>query len=256
MSGRVLDEEEFVRRKLMSGDRSALRRYADLTVGGGWLSLLRYELVVAWLGPLPGALGLLLRRLTYPALFRACGRGLVIGRNVIVRHGHNIRLGSRVVIDDGVLLDGRGAGAEGLVIGDDVIIGRGAYVQSKAGPLRIGAGSDVGAGSVLVSHGGLSIGERVSLGGGCKISGGRFTPSDDPEADPPFERFTGGPIEIGDRCLLGGGVIVTDAVSIGAGSLVGAGSVVVKSVGPGSVCTARPALVLQAGRDTGSGTPG
>ena len=60
-----------------SARSSPLQAYQGLTVGdGGLLRLLAYEALTGLLGPLPGALGLLLRRHGYRGLFAAAGRVL------------------------------------------------------------------------------------------------------------------------------------------------------------------------------------
>ena len=56
----------------------------------------------------PGALGLALRKTLYPLLLGACGRNVVFGQNVVLRHPHKIRIGDNVVIDDNCLLDAKG----------------------------------------------------------------------------------------------------------------------------------------------------
>ena len=62
-------------------------------------------LIAQWV---PGALGLALRKTLYPLLLGACGRGVVFGQNVVLRHPHKIRIGDNVVIDDNCLLDAKG----------------------------------------------------------------------------------------------------------------------------------------------------
>ena len=62
---------------------SPLRTYREVIVGApGWLDLLYFEWC-AWLAPVPGAVGLLLRKLFWPRLFAACGRGVVFGVNAL-----------------------------------------------------------------------------------------------------------------------------------------------------------------------------
>jgi acetyltransferase-like isoleucine patch superfamily enzyme len=250
-----LDEGDYIRGKLFSGDRSAVRRYADLVVGpdASYLALLRYELVTVLLGRLSGALGLALRKVFYPSLFRRCGKGVVFGRDLVVRNAHRISLGDEVVIDDGCVLDGRGAGPSGVTIGDRVILGRGVSVQAKIGPITIGADSDIGMGSVVHSQGGVEIGRAVVLGGGCKLSGGVFqTTRGVGEAEEggmlarEQTRWTKGPIRIGDRCLVGFGSMFLDGVDVGEGSVIGAGSLMTRSVPPYSVAAGVPGRVLRA----------
>lgn len=162
---------------------------------------------------------------------------------MIIRHPDKIRIGNRVFIDDYSFLDARGAGQEGVVIDDDVIIGRGSYIQAKVGPIHIGRGTEVGSGSVVVSQGGVDIGEEVSIGGGCEISGGMFRIP--PNESAQYERYSNGPVRIGKRCLLAMGVIVLDNVTVGEGTMVGAGAVVSTSVPPNSIISHRPPMLFR-----------
>ena len=83
---------------------SARDKYATLIVGRpGWDALVRYELVVMLSQSVPGALGLALRKYLYPLLLGSCGRNVVFGQNVVLRHPHKIHIGDNVVIDDNCL---------------------------------------------------------------------------------------------------------------------------------------------------------
>jgi len=169
-----LQDRHYIRQKLFSGQRSTLQRYAELVIGrmSIW-RLFKYELLTCLLGPLPGALGLVLRKLFYPRLFHTIGRGVIFGRNVIIRNPDRIVLGDRVVIDDYVLLDGRGGdGDKGVRIGDEVIVNRGAVIQAKVGSIAIGCHCDIGADTTVIAQGGNVIEDMVSIAGGCKIGGG------------------------------------------------------------------------------------
>lgn len=246
-----LDEGDYIRGKLFAGDRSAVRRYADLVVGpdASYLQLARYELTTLLFGRLSGALGLALRKVFYPSLFRRCGKGVVFGRDLVIRNAHLISLGDHVVIDDGCVLDGRGAGPAGVEIGDRVILGRGVSIQAKIGPIAIGADSDIGMGSVIHSQGGVEIGRAVVMGGGCKLSGGVFQTARGRGAGRmearEQTRWTKGPIRIGDKCLIGFGAMFLDGVEIGEGSVIGAGSLMNRSVPPYSVAAGVPGRVLR-----------
>ncbi|MGD9507345.1 MAG: DapH/DapD/GlmU-related protein [Geminicoccaceae bacterium] len=246
-----LDEQEYIRSKLFSSDTSMVRRYADLVVGpeASWWHLIRYELITMLLGGLPGALGLAMRKLFFPRLFRRCGRGVVFGRDLVVRNGHRISLGDNVILDDGCVIDGRGAGPAGVEIGDRTILGRGVSIQAKIGPIRVGSDSDIGMHSVIHSQGGVEIGNEVVLGGGCKISGGVFQTDRRSGAAGmgarEQTRWTKGPIRIGDRCLVGFGSLFLDGVEVGEGAVIGAGSVMISSVPAWSVVAGVPGRVLR-----------
>ena len=248
-----LDEQDYLRSKLFSSNSSVVRRYADLVVGpeASLWRLARYELVTMLFGRISGALGLALRKIFYPSLFRRCGRGVVFGRDLVIRNPQLISLGDDVILDDDCVLDGRGAGPSGLEIGDRTILGRGVSVQAKIGPIRIGSDSDIGMHSVIHSQGGVDIGAAVVLGGGCKLSGGVFqTVRSSAGAGGEMSareqtRWTKGPIRIGDRCLIGFGCLFLDGVEIGEGAVIGAGSVMTASVPAWSVAAGVPGRVLR-----------
>jgi acetyltransferase-like isoleucine patch superfamily enzyme len=246
-----LDEQDYIRSKLFGSNVSVIRRYADLVVGpeASWWQLLRYEMITMLFGGVPGALGLAMRRLFYPRLFRRCGRGVVFGRDLVIRNGHRIALGDNVIIDDACVIDGRGAGPDGIEVGDRTILGRGVSIQAKIGPIRIGSDSDIGMHSVIHSQGGVEIGNEVVLGGGCKISGGVFQTERRSVAGEmgarEQTRWTKGPIRIGDRCLIGFGALFLDGVEIGEGAVIGAGSVMIARVPPWSIAAGVPGRVLR-----------
>ncbi len=265
-----LPKQQYVRAKLFDGDKSSLRRYADLVVGEGasYAVLLKYELITFFFAGVRGALGLQLRKMLYPMLFKSCGRGVIFGRNLTIRNAANITLGDRVVIDDDCVLDARGAGERGVVIGQGTILNRGVSVQAKIGPVHIGRECDIGMHSDVHSQGGAFIGDQVVLGGSCKISGGVFqidrTPGNPgnpatpatPGSSPAYacgapaddreqSRTTRGPIRIDAKCLVGMGSMFLDGVHIGEGSVIGAGSLMNKSIPPYTVAAGVPGKVLR-----------
>lgn len=239
-----IEDKDLIRHKLFNDKQSSLRKYMELTIGGHSLwNLFRYELLTMGLGAIPGAFGLFVRGLLYPCLFKHVGRGVVFGRSVTIRHPDRIRLGNRVVIDDYALIDARGASEEGIIIGDDVIIGRGTTIRAKVGTIQIGPQSNVGEGSTLVAQGGILIEEMVTIAGHCHISGGAYQIERDGLSEREHEKHTKGPIRIDRKARLGMGVIVLDGVHIGEGSIIGAASVVTKDIPEYSVAVGSPAIV-------------
>jgi acetyltransferase-like isoleucine patch superfamily enzyme len=267
-SPKQIAEQYYIRDQLLTGKKSAARRYAELVLGEGasYGQLLKYELITGLFGGLPGALGLALRQLFYPRLFKKVGRGVVFGRHVVIRNARSITLGDQVVIDDLCVIDGRGAGLEGVVIGDRVIVNRGTTIQAKIGPIHIGDDCDIGGGSTVHAQGGVEIGRAVVIGGGSKISGGAFQIGRGAAAAGEVRggkasmaareqtRWTSGPVRIGDRCLIGMGAIILDGVEIGEGTVVGAGTVMTRSVPAYSVVAGVPGKVLRM-RETAGAAP-
>jgi acetyltransferase-like isoleucine patch superfamily enzyme len=239
---RTIAKDETIRARLARARSSPLQAYQELTVGdGGLLRLLGYEALTGLLGPLPGALGLLLRRHGYRGLFAAAGRGLVLGRNVVLRHPGRMALGDDVVVDDMAVLDARGAPPGGFSLGDGVLVNRNCIVQSKGGPLTIGARTSIGANSVIVSVSGIEIGRAVLTAGGCYLSGGSY-PVDDPSR-PVMDNdvHSKGPIRIGDGAWIGTAAVILDGITVGRDAVVGAGAVVTRDVPERAIVAGVPA---------------
>src|SRR5215204_5145804 len=131
--------------QLFSGGQSARQRYSALVVGrDGWSALIHYELVQLLSQNVPGALGLALRKTFFPSLLGACGRNVIFGQNVVLRHPHKIRIGDNVVVDDNCLIDAKGDTNTGIRIGSGVFIGRNTILSCKNGDIAIGDGANIG----------------------------------------------------------------------------------------------------------------
>jgi acetyltransferase-like isoleucine patch superfamily enzyme len=238
--------DESIREKLGKGQVSPFKTYIGLTVGQVGLSrFVVYEILTSLLGPMPGGIGFYLRKKFYPRLFKKAGTGLIIGRNVVIRHPQKIELGNNVTIDDNCVIDGRGAGPEGLVLEDNVIINRNCMILAKSGPIRLGKRTSIGSNSVIVSMDGVELGEAVLMAGGCSISAGsyHFEDIDAPVMDQ--GAYSKGAIRIEAKSWLGTGVIVLDGVTIKQGAVIGAGAVVVKDIPKNAVAVGVPARVVK-----------
>lgn len=108
--------------------------------------------------------------------------------------------------------------------------------------ISIGARTFVNFGAVFLDAGPITIGEDVQMGPNVQL----LTPTH--ELDPARRRAgweKGLPITIGDNVWLGGGVIVCPGVTIGADTVVGAGSVVTKDLPSGVLAVGNPARVIR-----------
>ena len=144
----------------MEGGVSPLRKYQDLVVGSrSLLRLALHELVILTSSWVPGALGLLLRKLLYPLLLGSVGRGVVFGQGVVLRHPHKIRLGDDVTVDDLVVLDAKGTTNRGIGVGRGVFLGRGTILSCKDGDITIGDHGNFGFHCEVFS--GSSVGATV-----------------------------------------------------------------------------------------------
>ncbi|WP_051639708.1 DapH/DapD/GlmU-related protein [Cellulomonas sp. URHE0023] len=110
------------------------------------------------------------------------------------------------------------------------------------GTPQIGAGTWIGAFTVVDGSGGLTIGEGCDISSGVHIythssvrrcvSGRRFTE---------VERK---PVSIGDRVFIGANAVVNMGVTIGDEAVVGAGAVVTTDVAPRTVVAGVPARAV------------
>lgn len=242
----------------VTGEGSALDRYQDVVVGRrGWLALLYFEFC-SWLTFIPGALGLGLRKLFWPRLFGACGRGVVFGANVTLRHPHRIHLGDRVVVSEGVILDARNDVFDEVIkLGDDVMLANYVVISCKSGVIDIGSRSGLGAHTVIQSTSGcpVSIGEDVIIGPRCYVVGGGSYRTGD--LDVPIWRQgiePDGGCALADNVWLGAGVSVLGGVSVGTGAVLAAGAVVARDVDENMICGGVPAKPIRS-RAGGEGSP-
>ena len=234
---------------MVRSDASALSKYQALVVGrGGWWALLRYELITTFCTAMPGALGLVLRKVFYPRLLGRCGRNVVFGANVVLRHPHKIFISDNVVIDDSCLLDAKGDSNTGISIGSGVFIGRNTILHCKNGDIVIGDDVNIGFNCDLASSNRIEVGPKVLIAAYTYIVGGGhdFSRTDVTVMDQ--KRVAHG-VKIETGAWIGAGVTVQDGVTIGEGSIVGSGAVVNDDLPPRVIAAGLPARVLRARDD-------
>lgn len=106
----------------------------------------------------------------------------------------------------------------------------------------IGARTFANWGLILLDVATISIGDDVQMGPNVQL----LTATHPLEAGPRRDKWEAAePIVIGDNVWLGGGVIVCPGVTIGADTVVGAGSVVTRDLPAGVLAVGSPARVLR-----------
>jgi len=217
-----------VQKALLGENKSAFSKYKELFVGNkGFLYLLKYELIILFFSGIPGALGFFLRKIFFPMLFKAVGKGVVFGRNMTIRHPHKIVIGEQTFFDDYVVLDAKGSKNEGIIIGENVIIGRSTILSCKKGSIFLDDFCNISANCFLLSETEIRLGKYCFMAGHCYLVAGGNHSFDQIDVPIMFQpsRDMGG-ITIADDVWLGASVTVLDGVSIGKGCIVGAGAVV------------------------------
>lgn len=235
--------------QLTNGRKSAFGRYQDLALGSNSLwYLIKYELIMLLASWVPGALGLVLRKMLYPFILGSVGRNVIFGQGVAIRHGLKITIGDGVIIDDGAVLDAKGGANEGLDIGANTIISRNVVLSCKNGNITVGANCTVGISSLVHAMEGsnVSIGNDVLIGAFCYFIGSGPYGTDD--LSKPFKQqgmFPQGGISISNNVWFGSHVQVLDGINIGHSSIIGASTVVNKDISEFDVVAGVPMRVLK-----------
>jgi acetyltransferase-like isoleucine patch superfamily enzyme len=230
--------------QLFAPGTSARRKYAELVIGrpGLW-PLIAHELVVTFTQWVPGALGLVLRKTLYPSLLGSCGRNVVFGQNVTLRHPHKIHIGNNVVIDDNCLLDAKGDTNAGIRIGSGVFIGRNTILSCKNGDIEVGDDANIGFNCELFSASRVRVGKGTLLAAYTYVIGGDHDFSDLSKSILEQGRKSEG-VLIGEGAWIGAGAKILDGVTLGDHAVIGAGAVVRESVPASAIAVGIPARVV------------
>ncbi len=153
--------------------------------------------------------------------------------SVVIDVAGRLCLPESTIIEPGCLIFG---GVEATIeFGDMNILYPGCILRLERGTIRTGRRVSFGPACLIYeTRGGLTIGDNTMLGGGVKISGVSHGYQDPclPMRDQPTSDE---PVVIGDDVWIGMGAIILPGVEVGRGAIIGAGSVVTKSIPPYSV---------------------
>ena len=233
-----------VQEQLFAPGKSSRAKYAELVVGRpGFGALLKYELIVMFGQAWPGALGLVIRKTLYPMLLGSCGRNVVFGQHVVLRHPHKIHIGSNVVIDDNILIDAKGDTNNGIRIGDGVFVGRNTILSCKNGDIELADGANIGFNCEVFSASRVTIGKNVLMAAYTYVIGGDHDFSDPSKSVLEQSRTSAG-VVIGDGAWLGAGAKILDGVVIGDRAVIGAGAVVRDAVPASAIAVGIPARIV------------
>lgn len=136
------------------------------------------------------------------------GENVSVGYGFLCDYGRNIHLGNNVTVNTGcTFID-----CNRIIIGDNVLIAPNVQIYTATHPVEL----DERLAPVETENGLIRQRRTFAL-----------------------------PVTIEDGCWLGGGVIVLPGVTIGHGSVIGAGSVVTKSIPPNSLAVGNPCRVVR-----------
>ncbi len=219
--------------KTFANHGSPLGKYQQTMVGStGILALIVYELFEMFVTPVPGNIGLLLRRCLYPYFFASCAGNLKSGKNISAARPNSIYIGENVSIGERVSLSVKKSGGV-IRLDDDSLLGAETVISCNGGEVRIGAGSQVQKHCRLGSMLGLQIGKNCHIGSFTYIIGGAhaFDRVDIPIIDQPLA--CRGETIIADNVHIGERVTIRDGLRIGNGACVENDSLVLHDVPAG-----------------------
>ncbi|MBI5815298.1 MAG: acyltransferase [Nitrospinae bacterium] len=225
--------------------KSRLEQYQDMILGTRSLwFLVKFEFITMFFTRMPGALGIVLRKIFYPMILGEVGHGVVFGTDVFLRHPQKIKIGRGAIIDDGALLDAKGSNNQGIHIGEFCYIGRGTILSCKEGDMEIGDHSNISTWCNISSNSKITIGKKTLLGPYTSIFATmhNFDDTSTPILD---QSWTSKGVSIGDNCWLGARVSVLDGVKIGSNTVVGAAAVVTEDLPESVVAVGIPAKVIK-----------
>ncbi len=206
---------------------------------------IQQECVVTLISGVKGALGYSLRYKLYPLVFKGFSKGVVLGSDVTLRCPNQIQIAPGVIVDDFVQLIANSSQPESIKIGENSFLRSFAMLNSGPpdGSICVGKNSGVGQSTIVYGNGGVQIGDNVMIAGQCFIvaSSHRFDQIDLPIKEQGHSSLG---ISIGDNVWVGAGCKILDGVTIGEGSVIAANAVVNINVDSGTIVGGIPAKVI------------
>lgn len=173
-------------------------------------------------------------------LFLKQAKGMLfVGKNVKITHGKHIICGKNVKFED--YSEIHGLCSDGLIFGDNVTISRGVMIRPSSyyggdlgKGLIMGDNSSIGPHGYVGCSGKIIIGNNVMFGPKCSLFAENHI-FEDGNSTIKSQGVKQKGIVVEDDCWIGSNVIILDGVTIGKGSVIGAGTLVNKNIPPQSI---------------------
>jgi acetyltransferase-like isoleucine patch superfamily enzyme len=209
-----------------------------------WLDYAKFAIVTTLTQRRRGATGIALRRFLLPLILGQADHVVVL-EDVVIRGASHIRLGKAVAVEHHVVLDAKSTHPIAIRIDADAVLRAGTFIDtSYGGYVQIGERTAVGPYCQFWGGGGIVIGKDVLFSKNVSIVStdhGMLMADQSIKRQSSVGRLT----TVEDGCFLGVNVVVLPGVTIGAGTVVGANSVVTRDLPPRVIAAGSPARILR-----------
>ncbi len=198
---------------------------------------------VNWIPVIAG--GVSIRKLAYRLLFKKMGDSVYIQDGAEFSGTNNIEVGSESFIARGASIVIRTPNTR-VLLGNKVALDKGVIINASSDNccIEIGDFTYIGPYTCISGPGNVKIGKHCLIAAHSGIVANNHIFSDPTEVIS-NQGVTRQGVVIEDNCWLGYGVKVLDGVTIGEGSVIGAGAVVTKDIPAYSVAVGIPAKVVR-----------
>ena len=220
-----------------TGERSLMR-----FLWQGAILTLTYRVPTIWAAVLRGIL--------YRAVLGSIGSSCLIEEDVRLHVPRRIFLGNRVFLGQYSYLDGQ---TSFLRVGDDAHVARFCTLRAGDRGITIHDAAGINTRCYIDGNGEAEIGSNALLSPGVQVISGNHV-FEDPDVPIRDQGTAYGKVVIGEDCWLGTNVIVLPGVTIGRGSVIGAGAVVTTDIPAFSIALGMPARVVGCRGSDGKGS--
>ncbi len=175
-------------------------------------------------------------------------KNVFVGRKVKVIKKKYLTVGKKTKLQDGVYIDALSRG--GVLIGDQVVIGRNTRIECTGGLQSVGKGLQIGNRTTFGNDcmfgaaGGIKIGDDVVAGQFIRFHSENHNYSDRTKLIREQGVSHKG-IKVGNNCWIGAGAVFLDGAELGDGCVVAANAVVTKRFPSNSIIAGVPARVIK-----------
>ena len=174
-------------------------------------------------------------------------KNVFVGKNVTVVEKKHLTIGSKTKLQDGVYIDA--LSRDGVLIGDNAVIGRNSRIECTGGLQNIGKGVKIGNRTTFGNDcmfgaaGGIEIGNDVVAGQFIRFHSENHNYNDLTKLIREQGVSHKG-IKIGNNCWIGAGAVFLDGAELGDSCVVGANAVITKKFPDNVVVVGIPAKII------------